>query len=320
MGLISWIKNKYYDHRLSSADKLVENNNFDKAQLIYESLLGKQSVAEAHLAKMLVDNASGVNDKIDVLKRLEELKQYSTDISLSEFTSVLNQHVSSIETLAANRFTSCGYDEAVSLLSSIGGYRNGVSYTDKLSRYKAHQSFNRENQRSIGSVDYKDVVSLLSQISSVPVSDIKDMLKTLAAGNRYARGIILLLQLQNVGSWVKDTILKYVVEIVSGNDSEKKNISSLKDFCSDSSVCRDAAVNLAKRAKEKARGKDFKTAVLYDQYAAEYLSDDNSFNYERCSHVLDELAQRTDAKEIKKLLDLSASLKLSEQQASKLLT
>ncbi len=116
MGLFSWIKNKYYDYRLGSADKLVENREFDKAQLIYESLLGKQPVAGVHLAKMLANNAMGVNDKIEVLKRLLELKQFSTEVSIADFTSVLNNHVSSIEKMAAECFNYHRYYDAVTLL------------------------------------------------------------------------------------------------------------------------------------------------------------------------------------------------------------
>ena len=97
MGLISWIKTKYYNHKLSQADKYVENRDFSQATLIYESLLGKQPLADAHFARMLVDNASSVSEKLDVLKRLLELRQNVSEESKSDFNSTLNKHVSSID-------------------------------------------------------------------------------------------------------------------------------------------------------------------------------------------------------------------------------
>ena len=75
MGPISWIKTKYYNHKLSQADKSASNGDLAQAQLIYESILGKQPFADAHLAKMLVDNASSVSSKLDVLNRLMELSK-----------------------------------------------------------------------------------------------------------------------------------------------------------------------------------------------------------------------------------------------------
>lgn len=49
MGLISWIKTKYYNLKLSQADKYAANRDFAQAQLIYESLLGKQPLSLIHI-------------------------------------------------------------------------------------------------------------------------------------------------------------------------------------------------------------------------------------------------------------------------------
>lgn len=318
MGLFSWIKNKYYDFRLSQADKSVDNREFDKAQLTYESLLGKQPYANVHLAKMLVANANSVNDKLNVLKRLLELRQYSTEESNNDYESVLNSYVKTMESAASAGFSSKRYGDAVELLSAIKNFRPGQHFSDKLNRYKAYRSFDIANSSSLSSVDYKDTVVYLKQISEVPVSDIKEFLKILEQDKRYTRGIVLLLQLLSVGSWIKDTIFNYVVEIISNNDSERKNVKKYSDFCNDKSVCKDSAVDLAKRAVKKALSKDYKTAVLFDSFAAEYLSADNAFNVDRCNHIVEELSSRADAKEIKSLLELAKSLKLSDEQIAKL--
>lgn len=318
MGLFSWIKNKYYDFRLSQADKSVDNREFDKAQLTYESLLGKQPFANVHLAKMLIGNANSVNDKLNVWKKLLDLRQYSTEESNNDYESVLNSYVSTMESAASAGFSSKRYGDAVELLSAIKTFRPGQQFSDKLNRYKAYRSFGIANSTPLSSVDYKDTVGYLTKISNVPVSDIKEFLKILEADKRYCRGIILLLQLLSVGSWIKDTIFNYVVEIISNNDSERKNVKNYSDFCNDKSVCKDSAVDLAKRAIKKATSKDFKTAVLFDSFAAEYLSADNAFNVDRCNHIVEELSLRADAKEVKSLLELAKSLKLNEEQIAKL--
>ena len=53
MGLISWIKGKYYDSRLDKADRLVSENSLDQAEEIYRSLLGNQELAIVHLPTCL---------------------------------------------------------------------------------------------------------------------------------------------------------------------------------------------------------------------------------------------------------------------------
>lgn len=318
MGLFSWIKNKYYDFRLSQADKSVDNREFDKAQLTYESLLGKQPYANVHLAKMLVANTNSVNDKLNVLKRLLELRQYSTEESNNDYESVLNSYVNTMESAASAGFSSKRYGDAVELLSSIEVFRPGQQFANKLNRYKAYRSFDLANSYSLSSVDYKDTVGYLMRISDVPVSDIKEFLKILEQDKRYARGIVLLLQLLSVGNWIKDTIFNYIVEIISNNDSERKNVKKYSDFCNDKSVCKDSSVDLAKRAVKKAASKDYKTAVLFDSFAAEYLSTDNAFNVDHCNHIVEELSSRADAKEVKSLLELAKSLKLSEEQIARI--
>ena len=53
MGLISWIKGKYYDSRLDKADRLVSENSLDQAEEIYRSLLGNQDLV---LSVVVYDN------------------------------------------------------------------------------------------------------------------------------------------------------------------------------------------------------------------------------------------------------------------------
>lgn len=319
MGLISWIKNTYYDHKLSSADKLVENHNFTKAQQIYESLLGKQPLADAHLAWMLVSNATSVSEKLEILKRLNDLRQYNSDESKSDFDSILGNHVSSMESMASTSFANGRYSDAVNLLSAIRHYRSGQAFDDKLNKYNAYLSFERSERDSLSSHNlFSDTVRYLNQISSVPVSDIKQFLTNLEKLHKFHRAIKLSAQFLNAGNWVKDTIFKFVVEIISNNDNETKNIKALKDICTDKTLCKDIANDLSKRAREKAQKKDYKAAVSFAGFAADYLSEDNGFNVERCKYILEELSARADVNEIKALQKLAKSLKLTDSQINQL--
>lgn len=321
MGLISWIKTKYYNHKLSQADKYVENRDFSQATLIYESLLGKQPLADAHFARMLVDNASSVSEKLDVLKRLLELRQNVSEESKLDFNSTLNKHVSSIETLASRCFSSENYKDAVDLIVSIKGFRSDQRYSDNVNRYKAYYNFKLANSESLQTAGlFKNAVIYLNQLSYTPVSEIKELTKILENQNRFARGIKFLIQLQSVGNCVKDIIFDYIVSVVSNKDSEVRNVKHISDICSDKQICQESAADLYQRSIKKAHAKDYVTAVLYDRFASEYLSENNQFNFDRCSHILEELSGRADASEIKKLTTLAQSLNLTSAQLSKLET
>lgn len=318
MGIVSWIKNKYYDYRLNKADRLVEEGKLDRATLIYESLLGKHSEADVHLANMLVDNASSVNDKIDILGRLLELREYATVDSITDFNDALNKHIASMESLAAVSFNNHAYSVAVNLQEAIKDFRNTKSYYDTLSRYKAYLAFDNSQSQAISKHLYHATIASLNQISSFPVSDIKEFLKILENQNRFIRATNLLLQLQSVGNWVKERIFNYTIKIISGNDSEVKKVKSFSDFCDDKEIAKDVSLKLAQIAVRKASDRDYGLAVILDRFASEYLSNDNSFNFARCQHILEELSSRADAREVKALNELASSLKLTSAQKAQL--
>jgi len=49
MGLISYIKGVYYDHRIEKADELLHNGKECEAEEIYKELLGKQYTGKSIL-------------------------------------------------------------------------------------------------------------------------------------------------------------------------------------------------------------------------------------------------------------------------------
>lgn len=270
--------------------------------------------APTHLARLLVDNASGVSEKQDVLKHILDLRQYVQVETEEDYSKVLEDHVSNIETLASECFIKQSYNDSVALLSSIKEFRQGKSFEDKINRYKAYSAFTDTHAQPLKKGLFSETVDCIGTISKLDEHDLEHFAKTLAKNKQYARAIILLLQFIQIGNWVKKSILDYSVEIVSGKDSEIAKPKKISDFCDNNDICISCAKYLAECANKKATLKDYKNAVLFDTFAADYLSEDNNFNFNRCKHILEELSVRADAVEILELNKLAVRLKLTEGQ------
>lgn len=78
MGLITWITDKYYNHRLNSADELYKSGDISEAEQIYMDILDKQQDAAEHLAKMYCEIAvSGKNELVNLSKIKKSFVQSS---------------------------------------------------------------------------------------------------------------------------------------------------------------------------------------------------------------------------------------------------
>ena len=144
MGLISWIKGKYYDSRLEKADSLVSANNLDKAEEIYRSILGKQDFAVVHLTDMFVSHSQGVEGKLSALKNIVDLQSYSNEQNKQDYEKCLNAHLNNIESFANDRFRGESYHDAVLLIDAIQTYRsNNHAYDEKRHRYHAYLAFSK---------------------------------------------------------------------------------------------------------------------------------------------------------------------------------
>ena len=144
MGLISWIKGKYYDSRLDKADRLVSGNSLEQAEEIYRSLLGNQELAIVHLADMFVSHSQGVEGKLKALKDIVDLQGYSND-----YERCLATHLNNMESYANERFRGENYHDAVLLIDAIQTYRkNNRAYDEKRHRYHAYLAFSKSQQTS----------------------------------------------------------------------------------------------------------------------------------------------------------------------------
>lgn len=104
MGLIGWIKGKYYDSRLDKADNLVLENDLERAEQIYRELLGKQDDAATHFTNMLVEHSDDAQSKISSLKTIESLEEFVVEENSEEYKKGLNIHVRNMEVLAKELF------------------------------------------------------------------------------------------------------------------------------------------------------------------------------------------------------------------------
>jgi predicted transcriptional regulator len=316
MGLIGWVKRKYYDSRLDKADNLVLENDLAKAEEIYRDLLGKQDEALSHLAEMFVAHSDDAEAKISALKSIESLREYVNEDNETDYNSSLNTHVENIEQLAKQMFRAKQYGTAVSLSQSISAYRrNDNTYALDCHRYKAYHNYFLSAHNSSR---LKDVVSELKLYLPTSTEDIKYFAGDLESSKKYSRAISLMLPFVKDSKDFNAQIVTDIVAAVRDDDFDLKNINHLSAVCEDANLCKDAAIILVKQSAEAAKSKDYKRSVRLDTLVSEYFSDDNTFNNGRCVHALEELATRAEAKEVKQLMNLARTLKLNDDQIASL--
>lgn len=319
MGLISWIKGKYYDSRLDKADRLVSENSLDQAEEIYRSLLGNQDLAIVHLADMFVSHSQGVEGKLKALKDIIDLQGYSNEQNRQDYERCLTTHLNNIESFANDRFRGESYHDAVLLIDAIQIYRkNNRAYDEKRHRYHAYLAFSKSQQTSSYDLLINETIAELNQYEQSRTSDIMAFVDLLKSKNRYSRIIRLLTPFLSLDKDFKKLAVDAVVNVVLKKDEDVKNSKKISEFCSDSLLCKDAANELVSLSASSAKKSDYKTSVLFDSFASEYFSSDNQFNNTRCVHVLEELSARANATEVKLLLKMANDLKLTDVQINSL--
>ena len=167
MGLINWIKEKYYNHRLSVANKQRAKGKYAKSEKTYDSIVGKHPDAYLQLAEMLVDNAQGKENLLLILDKLEKLRKYGKDSEA--FVKVFENHLSNIEIAASKCFEKAQYKDAVDLQNSIQIFRNSKFYEDSLNRYLAYEAFEIDNGLLLSKETlYENTAKYLNLISDFP--------------------------------------------------------------------------------------------------------------------------------------------------------
>lgn len=118
MGLITWIKDKYYNHILNSADELYASNDISRAEQIYMDILGKQPDAAEHLAKMYCEIAESGKDELENLSKIKNLLARAP-FGKNDLMPYHTRVVRHIEATADNDFKNKKYARASRFLKAI---------------------------------------------------------------------------------------------------------------------------------------------------------------------------------------------------------
>ena len=318
MGLISWIKEKHNNYQLSVADSKAKSGEVAEAERIYKSILEVHELAVVHLANLYVNNSPTNELMLRRLNDIEQLNRYVNDSNSSEYRQELQSMISRIFIQSDKQFNAKNYSWAVKLLESIKTHKAGSQeYNDKLHRYKAYLSWSAMELSADYKADLKSCISELKQYSS-KLADLIEMNSGLCNKGLYHRSFLLLLPFVSINNSIKQAIVECAVKIVGQKDKDLKSIDKISSFCKDNEIAKLTASALATDANNLSKQKKYKEAVTLCSFAAEFLSDDNSFNNNRCKYILEELSGRANAQEIRRLLALAKQLNLSNNQIKSL--
>lgn len=142
MGLITWITDKYYNHRLNSADELYKSGDISEAEQIYMDILDKQQDAAEHLAKMYCEIAvSGKNELVNLskIKNLLSRAPFGKNVLIPYHTRMVRH----IEATADNDFKNKNYARASRFLKAIEiDKRGNTAFVQKNRIYSLYVSLN----------------------------------------------------------------------------------------------------------------------------------------------------------------------------------
>ena len=316
MSLFSWIKNKFYEGKLSNAKKQVAKANYLKAEQILSSLLGKKPEAVIELSNIYVKRATDVKSLVDVLSKIDELKQYLSEENKEEYALILAGHIKTMQEKACFSFKHEKYEDAVSLVVSLRPFVKDKSFSNTIARYHAYLSFSK----SLITPDYKKELSILSnylkQYQDGCIDDIKIFVDKYAQKKRFVRAISLISEFISIYPELKKLGINQVIHVVDGKDFENSKYHKLSDFVSDEELKKAAADELLRLSYEVASKKDYHTAVLYDSFVAEFFSGDNQFNMDRCVHIACDIITRVLPEKVNDLFSLASQLNLTSEQIS----
>lgn len=171
MGLISWIKDTYYNHKLDNADSAYQAKDIVEAERIYQEILNKQPEATEHLAKMYYEVGLTSNDKLSYLAKLKYLFSNPT-LEKGVISSYLNQLVLYIEKVAEQLFKDRDYNKAYKYLKAIEFDKRGdTNFAKKCRLYALYVTLNAVEFKS----SYTSTLSLIDAYCKKDVEqDIED--------------------------------------------------------------------------------------------------------------------------------------------------
>ena len=200
MGLISWVKNHYYNHILDNADRAFQNGDIVTAEEEYQKILDKLPDAAAHLATMYESEGKSKGEEPKFLKKIKEL--HPIDVySFKEIAKTISKLEEHINKKAESLFASRDYIKASAYLASIeSDYKTKEGYKTRSSLYKFYATL-EEYQYSTDT----GAKSFISQLEKLFVKNddyakgIISIAQTLHRNRKYAKAYNLYSILAKVG-------------------------------------------------------------------------------------------------------------------------
>lgn len=127
MGLISYIKEHYYNRKLNKADRLLGEGDALEAEQIYNDILDKQPLAASRLTEYYysVAQKSNVNKMIDLLKNAIDIeKKASCVYDVYEYNRSLAKFTDFIVTKAKSLFANGSFNDSYRLLNVVNQSKN----------------------------------------------------------------------------------------------------------------------------------------------------------------------------------------------------
>lgn len=240
MGLISWIKDTYYNHKLDNADSAYHSNEIPEAERIYLEILDKHPDAAEHLAKMYFEVAKARKDELLYLSSLKSLLS-KTSMGKEEVMIYLKRLVTDIEKAADQYFNNRNYTKASNYLKAIELDKRGDSIFAKKNRlYALYVNLNAVEYESsysssLGLVDAYCKVDVDKDIENAIIS----LVQKLHTEKKFDRAFCLANCLAKKGN---KTAIKECISVAYdiynvGNTSDKKVIDEdvLLDYVSQNS-------------------------------------------------------------------------------------
>lgn len=126
MGLISYIKERYYNYKLDKADQLMSDNRSSEAEQIYVDLLDKQPLAATRLADYYFSLAkkADVKDIQALFKKIIGLEEEAKDVyDSSSYNVSLKEITNYILKRAESLFSSGSFENSCALLKVLNDSR-----------------------------------------------------------------------------------------------------------------------------------------------------------------------------------------------------
>ena len=232
MGLISHIKQRYYNYKFEKADKLSVENRSDEAEVIYLDILDKHPYAATRLAEYYFSLAKNtdVNGAKSLLKKAIDLEVQAESVyDVSSYNTSLQNFSLYIQQKAEALFVAGSYVDCCSLIKVLNDSRHKTERTqDIFCESKINQIFKDIRKTNVSDLTFTSLISELKtewnrgkNIQGV-IAATKKLIDELINSKRfYAANSILTITGDKASN---STVLDNATQIVKGNDKEATSL------------------------------------------------------------------------------------------------